>query len=376
MRILFLVTGNGSRSNFVTGYTMRYGNAGLSGTDTSTILVAEYLAKNGFEVVFAAEKPSNDIINNHNINGNYFIPGESVNGVIYTFLDLENVENKTFDILVSSLWFEHYDELPVKITKGILYWCHLAWIYFAQNIKDYALKHKLKLGYVNISKWAEGHHQDNIKFFKQYLSDVETTIIPNPMTIDVMEEVDELNLPRTEHKVIFPAQWSRGGFVAEKAVRALGWEKDFTHFDYVNLSIGVDKNTLFKELAKSDYFFFPQYGHNKWVLKDVHSCAVGEALGMGVVVLSYPLGSHEEYYGGYYEKLEFPPGIDMKKMMTERATEESKMDNIDSILKTVDYLEKNPFIKEDYRKRSSEYIRNRFHINKIGPMWIEFLNRF
>lgn len=376
MRILFLVTGNGSRSNFVTGYTMRYGNAGLSGTDTSTILVAEYLAKNGFEVVFAAEKPSNDIINNHNINGNYFIPGESVNGVIYTFLDLENVENKTFDILVSSLWFEHYDELPVKITKGILYWCHLAWIYFAQNIKDYALKHKLKLGYVNISKWAEGHHQDNIKFFKQYLSDVETTIIPNPMTIDVMEEVDELNLPRTEHKVIFPAQWSRGGFVAEKAVRALGWEKDFTHFDYVNLSIGVDKNTLFKELAKSDYFFFPQYGHNKWVLKDVHSCAVGEALGMGVVVLSYPLGSHEEYYGGYYEKLEFPPGIDMKKMMTERATEESKMDNIDSILKTVDYLEKNPYIKEDYRKRSSEYIRNRFHINKIGPMWTEFLNRF
>jgi len=268
MRILFLVTGNGSRSNFVTGHTMRYGNAGLSGTDTSTILVAEYLAKNGFDVVFAAEKPSDDLINNHNSNGNYFIPGELVNGVIYTFLDLENVENKTFDILVSSLWFEHYDELPVKITKGILYWCHLAWIYFAHNIKDYAHKNKLKLGYVNISEWAEGHHQDNIKFFKQYLSDVETTIIPNPMTIDVMEEVDELNLPRTEHKVIFPAQWSRGGFVAERAVKALGWEKDFTHFDYVNLSIGVDKNTLFKELAKSDYFFFPQYGHNKWIIKN------------------------------------------------------------------------------------------------------------
>jgi len=77
-----------------------------------------------------------------------------------------------------------------------------------------------------------------------------------------------------------------------------------------------------------------------------------------------------------YKKLEFPPGIDMEKMMTERATEEPKMDYIDSILKTVDYLEKNPSIKEDYRKRSSEYIRDRFHIDKIGPMWIEFLNRF
>jgi len=354
MRILFLVTGNGSRSNFVTGHTMRYGNAGLSGTDTSTILVAEYLAKNGFEVVFAAEKPSDDLINSHNSNGNSFTPGESVNGVVYTFLDLENIENKTFDILVSSLWFEHYDQLPAKITKGIFYWCHLAWIYFAHNIKDYALKNNLKLGYVNISKWAEGHHQDNIKFFKDHLPEVETTIIPNAMTVDIMEEVDNLNLPRVQHKVIFPAQWSRGGFVAERAAKAIGWEKDFTHFDYVNLSIGVDKNTLFKELAKSDYFFFPQYGHNKW----------------------YPLGSHEEYYGGYYEKLDFPPGIDMEKMITERATEEPKMDYIDSILKTVDYLEKNPSIKEDYRKRSTRYIRDRFHIDKIGPMWIDFLNKF
>ncbi len=39
MRILFTVTGNGSRSNFVTGLTMRYDKAGLSGTDTTTILV-------------------------------------------------------------------------------------------------------------------------------------------------------------------------------------------------------------------------------------------------------------------------------------------------------------------------------------------------
>ena len=376
MRILFLVTGNGSRSNFVTGYTMRYGHAGLSGTDTSTILIAEYLAKNGYEVIFAYEKPSDDLIKKHNDNGYSFTPGTNINGVTYTFLDLENIENRTFDILISSLWFEHYNELPVKITKGIFYWCHLAWIYFAHNIKDYALNNNLKLGYVNISKWAEGHHQENIKFFKDHLPEVKTTVIPNPMTVDVMEEIDELQIKRKKHKVIFPAQWSRGGFVAERAAKAIGWEKDFTHFDYVNLPIGVDKTTLFKELAESDYFFFPQYGHNKWVLKDVHSCAVGEALGMGVIVLSYPLGSHEEYYSSYYEKLDFPPGIDMEKMMTERATEEPKMDYIDSIIKSVNYLERNPDIKEDYRKRSVQYIRDRFHIEKIGPMWVDFLNKF
>lgn len=376
MRILFLVTGNGSRSNFVTGYTMRYGKAGLSGTDTSTILVAEYLAKHGYDVVFAAEKPSDNLIKMHNDQGNTFTPGEQYNGVTYTYLDLENIENKTFDILVSSLWYEHYDQLPAKITKAILYWCHLAWIYFGHNIARFANDNNLKLGYVNISKWAEGHHQENIEFFRKNVPYVETTIIPNPMTLDVMEEVDKLNIKRKHKKVIFPAQWSRGGFVAERATKELGWEKDFTHFDYVNLPIGVDKLTLFKELAESDYFFFPQYGSNQWVLKDVHSCAVGEALGMGVVVLSYPLGSHEEYYGGYYEKLEFPPGIDMEKMMNERATEEPKMDYTDSIIKAVNYLEANPKIKEDYRIRSKSYIRDRFSIEKIGPLWVEFLNRF
>ena len=376
MRLLFLVTGNGSRSNFVNGHTMRHGHAGLSGTDTSTILVAEYLAKKGYEVVFAAEKPGDDIIKRHFSNGYTFTPGEVVNGVTYTYLDLENIENRTFDILISSLWFEHYNDLPAKITKGIFYWCHLAWIYFAHNIMDFALKNNLKLGYVNISEWAAGHHKENIEFFKNSLPEVETTIIPNAMTVDVMEEVDNLNIARKKHKVIFPAQWTRGGFVAERAVKELGWEKGFTHFDYVNLPIGVDKLTLFKELAESDFFFFPQYGQNKFVLKDVHSCAVGEALGMGVVVLSYPLGSHEEYYGGYYEKLDFPPGIDMEKMMTERVTEEPKMDYIDSILKTVNYLERNPTVKEDYRKRSIAYIRDRFNIDKIGPMWVDFLNKF
>jgi hypothetical protein len=190
-----------------------------------------------------------------------------------------------------------------------------------------------------------------------------------------MQEVLDQKLERKPKKVIFPAQWSRGGDVALRAVRELGWEADFKSFDYVDLYNGIDKKTLFEELATSDYFIFPQYT-NENVFKDVHSCAVGEAIGMGVVVVSYPLGSHEEYYKDHYIKLDFPPDIDMEKMMSERVTHEPKMDYIPNIIGTINYLEANPQIKEEIRNKSTPYIFDRFNINKIGPQWVEFLNQF
>ena len=56
MRIAFIVIGNSRRSNYLNGYNLRYGSGGGSGTDTSSVLVAEYLAKQGHEVVFVADK--------------------------------------------------------------------------------------------------------------------------------------------------------------------------------------------------------------------------------------------------------------------------------------------------------------------------------
>ena len=374
MRILFLVTGNGSRSNFVNGELMRYGEAGLSGTDTSAILVAEYLAAQGYDITLAVEKSSEDLIKQREERGFTFTPGEKVNGVVYTYLDLEGIEDSTFDILINCLWYGDYDKLPATITKAVCYWCHLAWVYYLNELKEYAQKHNLRVGYINISKWAEGHHQGNIDFLKEHFSDLETPILPNSMTTDVMQEVLDMKLERKPKKVIFPAQWSRGGDVAFKAVKELGWELDFMSFDYVNLAKGIDKKTLFTELATSDYFIFPQYT-NENVFKDVHSCAVGEAIGMGVVVLSYPLGSHEEHYGGHYIKLDFPPGIDMEKMMTERVTHEPKMDYTENIVKIVKFLEDNAHIKDYIREKGTPYVLENFNINKIGPKWMDFLTK-
>ena len=378
MRILFVVTGNGSRSNYVTGHKMRYDKAGLSGTDTSSILVAEYLAKQGHEVVMAVEESDNHLKEDRSKRGYSFNPGkEVVNGVTYTYIPtLEGVEDTDFDILINSLWFGDYDSLNAKIKRGVFYWCHLSWGYYTAELKDYAIKNNLKVGYVNISKWARGHHLDNIKYLEDHLPTVYETVIPNPMTLDVMKEVLDKKLERKSKKVIFPAQWSRGGDVALKAVKELGWDENFVSFDYVNLGNGIDKETLFTELATSDYFIFPQYTPNEHVFKDVHSCAMGEALGMGVIVVSYPLGSHEEYYGGHYYKLDFPPDIDMEKMMSERVTHEPKMDYTPNIVEKVKQIEDNIELKESMRDRSISYIFENFDIKKIGPMWIDFINKF
>jgi glycosyltransferase involved in cell wall biosynthesis len=374
MRILFTVTGNGSRSNFVNGDTMRYNKAGLSGTDTTTILVAEYLAKMGNDVVVAVEKSPDHLIKNRKDRGFTFNPGKDVvNGVTYTYLpNLDGLENNQFDILVNSLWFGEYDKLNAIITKAVCYWCHLAWGYHLRELKDYAIKNNLKVGYINISEWAEGHHTENIDFLKSNVPNLKTTIIPNVMTTDVMSEILDKKLKRQHKKVVFPAQWSRGGDVALKATKALGWESDFKSFDYINLSNGIDKETLFTELATSDYFIFPQYTPNGNVYKDVHSCAMAEAIGMGVIVVSYPLGSHEEYYGGHYFKLDFPPGTDMKKMMEERVTLAPYMDYVDNIVEKINWIEENQELKEEMRSKGTSYILENFNIDKIGPMWVEF----
>lgn len=375
MRILFTLPGNGSRTSFVNGYTMRYGSAGLSGTDTTTILVAEYLASLGNDIVVLVEKSPENLLKIRDEKGYQFIPGEKINGVTYSYFDLEGIDNRVFDIWVNSLWFGDYDSLDVIVTRAICYWCHLAWGYYLNPLQEYARKHNLKLAYISISEWARNHHKENIEFLKSRINDVYDVTIPNMMTIDVMDEVCAENLERVPKKIIFPAQWSRGASVAIKAARELGLEDNFKSFDYVNLSTGIDKQTLFRELATSEYFLFPQYTEgNKCVYKDVHSCAVGEAIGMGVIVISYPLGSHEEHYKDHYFKLYFPPDIDMDKMMSEAVTEEPKMDYHQNLVEAVKFLEANPYVKDDIRERGKKYIRDTFHPNKIGPMWVNLFN--
>lgn len=390
MRIAFIVIGNSRRSNYLNGHTLRYGKGGGSGTDSSTIIIAEHLAKQGHEVVFVQDKLEPQLEQQYASQGIIFTPGQEVNGVKYTYKDFGGIENKEFDILVSSLWFHEYNELPIKVTKGLIYWSHMQWIYGIGEIIEYCVKNGLKLSFVNISEWERKMNQGVIDFAKNRIPSLIQTTIPNPIMDDIIEEVLNENIERKKHKFVFHAVWARGGDVAVNAVRQLPYEdKEFHAFDYLMATHphpdsffrkhnGVDKKTLFRHIAESDYFIYPLYTPYKDVHKDTFSCVVAEAIALGCIVLTYPLGAVPDNFNDYCVWLDFPPDTNPQQMQVEQLSKDDngKFQYTQNIIDKITYLENNPDVKEKLRQGGKEYILNRFNSNTIGKMWDELLKNF
>jgi hypothetical protein len=390
MRIAFIVIGNSRRSNYLNGHTLRYGKGGGSGTDSSTIIIAEHLAKQGHEVVFVQDKLEPQLEQQYASQGIIFTPGQEVNGVKYTYKDFGGIENKEFDILVSSLWFHEYNELPIKVTKGLIYWSHMQWIYGIGEIIEYCVKNGLKLSFVNISEWERKMNQGVIDFAKNRIPSLIQTTIPNPIMDDIIEEVLNENIERKRHKFVFHAVWARGGDVAVNAVRQLPYEdKEFHAFDYLMATHphpdsffrkhnGVDKKTLFRHIAESDYFIYPLYTPYKDVHKDTFSCVVAEAIALGCIVLTYPLGAVPDNFNDYCVWLDFPPDTNPQQMQVEQLSKDDngKFQYTQNIIDKITYLENNPDVKEKLRQGGKEYILNRFNLNTIGKMWDELLKNF
>ena len=379
MRIAFIVIGNSRRSNYLNGHTLRYGKGGGSGTDSSTIIIAEHLAKQGHEVVFVQDKLEPQLEQQYASQGIIFTPGQEVNGVKYTYKDFGGIENKEFDILVSSLWFHEYNELPIKVTKGLIYWSHMQWIYGIGEIIEYCVKNGLKLSFVNISEWERKMNQGVIDFAKNRIPSLIQTTIPNPIMDDIIEEVLNENIERKRHKFVFHAVWARGGDVSVNAVRQLPYEdKEFHAFDYLMATHphpdsffrkhnGVDKKTLFRHIAESDYFIYPLYTPYKDVHKDTFSCVVAEAIALGCIVLTYPLGAVPDNFNDYCVWLDFPPDTNPQQMQVEQLSKDDngKFQYTQNIIDKITYLENNPDVKEKLRQGGKEYILNRFNSNTI-----------
>jgi glycosyltransferase involved in cell wall biosynthesis len=371
------------------GYNIRYGSGGGSGTDTSTILVAEYLASIGHEVVYTIDELEPLLQENHIRNGNVFTPGSSVNGVVYTYKNFEGVKNKTFDLLVSMLWFNDYNKLPIKVTKGFIYWSHMQWIYGVGEIVDFCSKNNLKVGIVNISKWEQKMNNSVIDFIRNKFNNLQQTIISNPITDDLVKKVYLENIPRKKQKFIFHASWARGGNIAYNAIKSLELKnKEYHVFDYL-MTINdykddwfykhdsVDKYTLFKHLAESEYFVYPLYTPYKDVHKDTFSCVVAEAIAMGCLVLTYPLGALPELYNDYCIWLDFPPNSNPEIMQNEPLSKDEAgvFKYTDNIKDKITYLEENPKLKEDIIKNGKEYILDNFSISNVGKNWEDFINK-
>ena len=390
MRIVFTVIGNSRRSNYLNGDTLRYQGGGGSGTDTSSIVVAEYLASQGHEVVLVTESLEPKLEEIYKSLGRNYTPGMKVRDVIYTNLNFDGVENKEFDVLINSLWFHKYKELPIKVTKALIYWNHMQWVYGFQEIIDYTTENNLKLGIVNISEWEKSMTQSIVDAIKDQVSDFKQTLIPNPIMDDVINEVINTNLIRKKHKFIFHAAWSRGGNVAVETVRQLNYpDAEFHAFDYLmathahkdsffKLHNGVDKKTLFTHLAESDYFIYPLYTPYQDVHKDTFSCVVAEAIALGAIPVTYPLGALPENFEGYCAWIDFPENADPVKMQGEPLSKDIDgifKNNVPKIIEKIKYLEDNPQVKEELRSKGKQYILDKFNSNKVGSMWIDFINQ-
>jgi glycosyltransferase involved in cell wall biosynthesis len=388
MRIAFILIGNSRRSNYLNGETLRYGGGGGSGTDTSTILVAEYLASQGHDVVVVTEKMEPLLEEAYAREGKFFPKGDKIRGVQYTDIDFNYIENKEFDVLVNSLWFHDYNKLPIKVTKSLIYWCHMQWIYGIDESINYAKENNLSLGFVNISEWEKSMNKELIEHTINRYDRTKHTLIPNPICDDVIREVISQNIEKKPHKFVFHASWARGGNVAVEAVEHLDFpDKEFHAFDYL-ITIhdhkypffrrhdGVDKSTLFKHIAESEYFLYPLYTPYQDVHKDTFSCVVAEAIALGVIPITYPLGALPENFEGYCQWIKFPDGIDPEVLQKEALTKDLDgkfKNNIDNIIDSINYLEQNPEIKNNIRKTGQSHILDNFNVERVGNMWTDFI---
>ena len=391
MRIAFIVIGNSRRSNYLNGFNLRYGNGGGSGTDTSSVLIAEHLAKQGHEVVFVADKLEPQLEIDYQNRGRKYVPGESFYGVKYTNLNFDGIENKTFDILVSMLWFHDYKTLPITVTKSLIYWSHMQWIYGINEITDFAKENNLSLGFVHISDWEKGMTgglTESIKTREENMN-VQISTIPNPIMDEMIEQVLSSNPKRKPHKFVFHAAWARGGNVAVEAVRQLNYpDTEFHAFDYLmathnhqdsffNLHNGVDKKTLFTNIAESEYFIYPLYTPYQDVHKDTFSCVVAEAIALGAIVVTYPLGALPENFEGYCAWLDFPPDTNPEEIQKEALTKDldGKFKITSNIVEKIIFLEANPQVKEEIRQKGKEYIVSKFNVNTVGQMWDDLISK-
>jgi len=387
MRIAIIIIGNTRRNGYLNGYNLRYGGGGASGTDTSSILIAEYLAKQGHEVVVCTDPLDTPFEEECQRLGTVSIPGSESYGVLYTNQNFDGIENKDFDILVSMLWFTDYKNLPITVSKSLIYWGHMQWIYGYDEIMNYVEQNNLSLGMVNVSNWQKDISQGTVNAFIQRHKRTKQVLIPNPVFDEIINEVKSENIEKKKGKFIFHATWPTGGNVALQAVRDLDIEgKEFHALDYF-ISVdhqpeswfynhsSSDRKTVFKHLAESEYFIYPLYTIHKVIRKDTFALTVAEALALGTIVLTYPLGALPENYKDYCVWLDAPPGVDLAEAQKADLArdEEGLFTQTQHIVDKIKYLEANPEIKERYKNAGKQYILDNFNLQKVGKIWDSFL---
>lgn len=389
MRIAFMLIGNSRRSGYLDGQTLRYGGVAGSGTDTSAILVAEQLAAAGHEVVITSDKLEPELEAQYALAGKLANHGRIVNGVQYSDHLFTNVENKNFDVLVTALWFEYYNNIPITVSKAVIYWCHMQWIYGIDQLVNYVRANNLALGFVHISEWEKSQTINDINMIQLQVP-AQTTLIPNPVADDIITQVKNENIARKPHSFIFHAAWARGGAVAYDVVKQLPYpDKELHVFDYLMANdqhpdsfffshMATDKLTLYRQLAAAEYFAYPLYTPYQDVHKDTFSCVVADAVALGCTPVTYPLGAVPDNFGQFCQWVQFPDGVNPAAMQLEPLSKDvpgvfKSEQAVNNFVAAVGYLEQNPALKDKVKSEGAQFIVSNFSAPKVGQMWIDFV---
>lgn len=379
MRILFLVPGNSKRNGYINGYNIRYGGVGSSGTDASNILVAEFLAKNNHDVVIAIEE------NDYGLENDTF--GRVINGVYYSDINLGYVLNKTFDIIITNLWYEEFNKLEITINRAIIYWSHMAWMYSHSEVIEFAKKNNLKIGIVNPSKWAEKLNNEYINIYKNTYDWVSHVVIPNPLVSDVLEEIRNENIVKNKDQFVFHAIWGRGGDVAvdfmtqiknpNKKLISLQYVTDIVNRNetFIEIRKSTDKKNLYRIIAQSEYFIFPLFGYGNLIYKDTFSCATAEAIALGAIPITYPFGALHELYSDYIQWASIPSSFsdnEINKKVT--VDEDLLLKSPKPLLEAYDKLKNNNDFKKYVKQNGFNYILNNFSQDVVGNKWLKFID--
>jgi hypothetical protein len=371
-RICFFIGKCDDRSGEWNGEIIRTGGVGVSGTDTSTVLIAEYFGSIGWDVTFISSTCKHR---------------STYNNVKYYSLDYFKEESANFNILVTP----PYDEF-LNYSWGaldtLIIWCHMQHTFVEASFKKFIHLYpnaNIVINYMNnFTKLATNIHSPHTSF---YINN--EFLIPNPLLGDIVIK-ENIKKP---HSFIFNTSYRRGGDVlinifnklsySDKTLKICSAYKDELSFLESNNNIeilhSIDKSTLYNRLSESEYFIYPlvaplAQGAN--LHKDCSPCSVAEALAHEVIVLTLPVAGLLDMYKDLLVFLPFPDESKKEHHQSGYHTPAPELYNIEFeeiVINTINFLENNPKYKELIKKRGKEFVLSQLELNLIGNKWLEHI---
>jgi len=371
MKIAFILTGNILRKSQYNGHEIRYNGVGVSGTEFTQIVVAEQLAKAGHNVVMCSPM---------------FIPSR-INDVLYTKQVSDIIDA---EVIINIPWYTGHRLIFPNLHTLII---HFHCVNIANGLVKFIKENtsiKRIMGVYN-SEWCKQMEAKD-PYYHVIQHD---EIIGNPLMSDIIHKVDQLEISKTPRSVIFTATWERGGHVALQVYDHLKqsiWkdlDSTFTAMDYYMCSdfpkhrkditciLSADKETVYKQLAQSEYFIYPLALQDHRIHKDTFACCVAEAVAMGVIVITWPIATLPDTYKDMIVFVDPPTNYNPDIFTMTHCRDHSLISKeaIAILMNKVIEIENNPELKKELQTKGKEKVRQLYSDEVIGSKWIDLMTR-